>query len=109
MIDESKIAETIANLKIENYKLTKENESQKKIIDRLSRKIQRLKQEKLMYLGGFKESTKSYIEMLTRINKAIEWVYIVQQDKDNKHLEPIINTDELDEILEILKGADIND
>lgn len=40
------------------------------------------------------------------IDKAIEWVYIVQQNKDNKHLEPIICTDELDEVLDILKGAD---
>ena len=37
------------------------------------------------------------------INKLQEWIYIVQQDKDNKHLEPIINTDELDELLDILK------
>lgn len=40
------------------------------------------------------------------IDKAIEWVYIVQQNKDNKHLEPIICTDELDELLDILKEAD---
>lgn len=40
------------------------------------------------------------------IDKAIEWVYMVQQNKDNKHLEPIICTDELDEVLDILKGAD---
>ena len=42
------------------------------------------------------------------IDKAIEWVYIVQQNKDNKHLEPIICTDELDELdelLDILKGV----
>jgi hypothetical protein len=34
---------------------------------------------------------------------------MVQQNKDNKHLEPIICTDELDELLDILKGSEINE
>ena len=37
------------------------------------------------------------------IDKLKEWINIVQQNKDNKHLEPIISTDELDELLDILK------
>ena len=41
-----------------------------------------------------------------RIDKAIAWIYIVQQNKDNKHLEPIISIDELDKLLEILKGKE---
>lgn len=45
------------------------------------------------------------VEKEKRIDKAIEWIYISQQNKDNKHLEPIISTDELDELLEILKGS----
>ena len=43
---------------------------------------------------------------IERLNKKIkevrEWIRIVQTDEDRKHLEPIISTDELDEILEIL-------
>ena len=40
------------------------------------------------------------------IDKAIEWVNNIQQDKDNKHLEPYIATDTLDELLEILGGEE---
>ena len=35
-------------------------------------------------------------------DKLKEWINIVQQNKDNKHLEPFISTDELDELLDIL-------
>lgn len=37
------------------------------------------------------------------IDKLKEWINIVQQNKDNKHLEPFISIDELDELLDILK------
>ena len=37
------------------------------------------------------------------IDKLKEWINIVQQNKDNKHLESFISTDELDELLDILK------
>ena len=37
------------------------------------------------------------------VDKLKEWINIVQQNKDNKHLEPFISTDELDELLDILK------
>lgn len=53
-------------------------------------------------LGLLKENQK-YKEV---IDKAKEWIYIVQNDKDNKHLEPFISTDELDELLDILKEVE---
>ena len=37
------------------------------------------------------------------IDKTKKWIYKVQNNKDNKHLEPIISTDELDELLQILE------
>lgn len=40
------------------------------------------------------------------IDKLKEWINIVQQNKDNKHLEPFISTDELDELLDILKEVE---
>ena len=46
------------------------------------------------------QQNKKYKEV---IDKLKEWIYIVQQNKDNKHLEPFISTDELDELLDILK------
>jgi hypothetical protein len=36
------------------------------------------------------------------IDDVKNWIYKVQNNKDNKHLEPIISTDELDELLNIL-------
>lgn len=42
------------------------------------------------------------------IKEVREWIRIVQTNEDKKHFEPIINTDELDYILEILdKVGDI--
>ena len=41
------------------------------------------------------------------IYKLKEWINIVQQNKDNKHLEPFISTDELDELLDILNEVEI--
>ena len=40
------------------------------------------------------------------IDKLKEWINIVQQNKDNKHLEPFISTDELDELLDISKEVE---
>lgn len=37
------------------------------------------------------------------IDNVKNWIYKVQNNKDNKHLEPIISTDELDELLQILE------
>lgn len=39
-------------------------------------------------------------------DKLKEWINIVQQNKDNKHLEPFISTDELDGLLDILKEVE---
>lgn len=37
------------------------------------------------------------------IDNVKNWIYIVQNNKDNNHLEAIISTDELDDLLDILK------
>ena len=70
-------------IKIGAYYLTKNN----------PRELLRLLAEKQDKIDEYKEV----------IDKLKEWIYIVQQNKDNKHLEPIISTDELDELLDILK------
>ena len=49
------------------------------------------------------QQNKKYKEV---IDKLKEWINIVQQNKDNKHLEPFISTDELDELLDILKEVE---
>ena len=62
-------------------------------------------------LIGYYDGLKQGIEELQQENKKYkeviyklkEWVNTVQQNKDNKHLEPFISTDELDELLDILK------
>ena len=46
-------------------------------------------------------------ELKEVIDNLKEWINIVQQNKDNKHLEPFISTDELDELLDILKEVEI--
>ena len=46
---------------------------------------------------------KKYEKYKEIFDKLKEWINIVQQNKDNKHLEPFISTDELDELLDILK------
>lgn len=47
-----------------------------------------------------------YANQQMLIDKLKEWINIVQQNKDNKHLEPFISTDELDELLDILKEVE---
>ena len=51
------------------------------------------------FMNSSEQENKKYKEV---INKLKEWINIVQQNKDNKHLEPFISTDELDELLDIL-------
>ena len=51
------------------------------------------------------QALKEYEELQIKVEKAIEWVNNIQQDKDHKHLEPYIATDTLDELLEILGGT----
>lgn len=51
-----------------------------------------------------KETLKDMVlELQEGIDKIKEWINTVQQNKDNNHLDPIISTDELDELLDILK------
>ena len=66
-------------------------------------------------LIGYYDGLKQGIEELQQENKKYkevidklkEWINIVQQNKDNKHLEPFISTDELDELLDMLKEVEI--
>lgn len=46
-----------------------------------------------------KETLKDMVlELQEVIDKIKEWINTVQQNKDNKHLDPFISTDELDEL-----------
>lgn len=64
--------------------------------------------EKYMKNGVFsleydKETLKDMVlELQEVIDKIKEWINTVQQNKDNKHLDPFISTDELDDLLNIL-------
>ncbi len=50
-----------------------------------------------------KETLKDMVlELQEVIDKIKEWINTVQQNKDNKHLDPFISTDELDDLLNIL-------
>ena len=52
------------------------------------------------YINCIEQQCKKQKEV---IDKTKKWIYKVQNNKDNKHLEPIISTDELDELLQILE------
>ena len=56
--------------------------------------------EILVTCWNLQQENQKYKEL---IDKLKEWINIVQQNKDNKHLEPFISTDELDELLDMLK------
>ena len=62
-----------------------------------------MSEEKDFYYYFGKMLYKENQELKEVIDNLKEWINIVQQNKDNKHLEPFISTDELDEILVILK------
>ena len=55
-------------------------------------------------ITDLKQQCKNQKEVIYKLK---EWINIVQQNKDNKHLEPFISTDELDELLDILKEVEI--
>ena len=57
-----------------------------------------------MFIYELQQENQKYKEV---IDKLKEWINIVQQNKDNKHLEPFISTDELDELLDILNEVEI--
>ena len=55
-------------------------------------------------LNETKQQCKNQKEVIEKLK---EWINIVQQNKDNKHLEPFISTDELDGLLDILNEVEI--
>lgn len=55
-----------------------------------------------MFIYELQRENQKYKEVIYKLK---EWINIVQQNKDNKHLEPFISTDELDELLDISKGV----
>ena len=57
-----------------------------------------------MFIYELQQENKKYKEVIYKLK---EWINIVQQNKDNKHLEPFISTDELDELLDILNEVEI--
>ena len=57
----------------------------------------------LDYISNLEQQCKKQKEVIYKLK---EWINIVQQNKDNKHLEPFISTDELDELLDILKEVE---
>lgn len=52
---------------------------------------------------NWREESKQLKEVIDKIKK---WINTVQQNKDNNHLDPIISTDELDELLDILNEVE---
>lgn len=52
------------------------------------------------YIKTLQQENKKQKEV---IDKVKEFIYIVQNNKDNKYLESVMSVDELDEILDILK------
>lgn len=78
----------------------------------LLKENEKLKAELQLYKGSLKrehEAIHRVNELEEVIDKLKEWINIVQQNKDNKHLEPFISTDELDELLDILKEVEETD
>ena len=56
-----------------------------------------------MFIYELQQENQKYKEVFDKLK---EWINIVQQNKDNKHLEPFISTDELDELLDMLKEVE---
>lgn len=54
----------------------------------------------LSYIKDMKQENKKQKEAIDKVKNLI---YILQNNKENKHLEPVLSVDELDEILDILK------
>ena len=96
------VRDYITNLKKENKQLNSLVNSCQEEIERLTKENQELKSKLELYENGVYFSSK-VDEKDKQIDKLKEWINIVQQNKDNKHLEPFISTDELDELLDILK------
>lgn len=76
---------------------------QQEEIERLQNKVEDLQAD----YGNKAQVERDLLEIENKrlqniIKEVREWIRIVQTNEDRKHLEPIINTDELDHILEIL-------
>lgn len=68
--------------------------------------IDKKAEDKFKMLCHLEDFEIQYWELKDNWNKLKEWINIVQQNKYNKHLEPFISTDELDELLDILKEVE---
>ena len=68
--------------------------------------IDKKAEDKFKMLCHLEDFEIQYWELKDNWNKLKEWINIVQQNKDNKHLEPFISTDQLDELLDILKEVE---
>ena len=99
------VRDYITNLKKENKQLNSLVNSCQEEIERLTKENQELKSKLELYENGVYFSSK-VDEKDKQIDKLKEWINIVQQNKDNRHAEPFIFTDELDELLDILKEVE---
>ena len=80
-----------------------------KLLNEIQKENEKLKAELQLYQGALKrehEAIHRVNDLEEVIDKLKEWINIVQQNKDNKHLEPFISTDELDELLDMLKEVE---
>ena len=99
------VRDYITNLKKENKQLNSLVNSCQEEIERLTKENQELKSKLELYENGVYFSSK-VDEKDKQIDKLKEWINIVQQNKDNRHSEPFIFTDELNELLDILKEVE---
>lgn len=90
---------------IKEFELWTKEEILERTFDICSKNVDLQQENKLLKIqvSSREETTNKYKEV---IDKLKEWIYIVQQNKDAKHLDTFISTDELDELLDILKEAD---
>ena len=97
------LTEDLCDTAEENERLNKENEELNEIINIRECQLEEMQKQKTDYTQV--NILEMKLEGVHSIIKEVrEWVYKIQQD--NKRLEPIISTDELDGILEILdKGV----
>ena len=87
------------------FSLEYDKETLRDMVLELQEENQELKSKLELYENGVYFSSK-VDEKNKQIDKLKEWINIVQQNKDNRHSEPFIFTDELDELLDILKEVE---
>ena len=96
----------IKDLKERNEKLLNQYrlcDIRKLYLEQENKQLKEINEKHKKLNGELRKENKKYKEV---IDKLKEWIYIVQQNKDTKHLDPFISTDELDELLDILKEGD---